>query len=627
MNFVFIPVADRFLERYDASMILQDFILATWLLGFVFLLPALPAPAAVLVLLFLTVLWSLAGLLLAKKPFARPRLSPSLLFLVAAGATLALHVMPWRWPVPSLSDDHLYVGLPAAIAFRLPLGAWILPVAGIAILAAALLRRLPAAWLSSLLFISGATSIALLAVSLPLVSPGMNEVWIYRYPPLMTSIYAAGYEAFGISEWWPGFVQYLFHALTVLVAARWLPQGRKPTLPALLLLFFAPSLFHFANTSAPTCGLLFVSLAAALLHFRYRANGIERDRHLLLGVTVFGAFYYQMFLFTLVFLAADAAIGAMTNRGARAREAKILVTHLLAGVAVAPFVFASGYYLELRDAGIRPGLLLTRPEGILWNFRTMAETYGYAGTLLLFLGGWHLLKTRPSERRFWLISFFGHLLLLSASGAAGMLRHTQPLYLPLLLGLFLLAEDHATTLFYRVATFLLALAFLGLALFSQAPQLRTFANLEGSTFQASLPYEPLIRGIDRISGGAPITVYAPMGTEPSHYYLMKTGAWGRIAWIRKPLLDRPVSTAELAAVLAEARAEFFVVPTTAAKNDFFAAENAAVAENAPFLSSSGVFSLGADTLLLYRVSAPIAPIAPNAGAGPLENLPLPHVAL
>lgn len=582
-------------------MIIQDIQIFTWLFSFLFLLPVIPAWASAVHLFMLILLWVGAGRVFTRSPgdtCQHSRWPKSL--ILAAAMTLPLHLLAWQWPIPSLGDDHLYVGVPAAVAYRMPLGLWSAPLLIALVALWQVVRRLSARWLGLTLTVLGILFLAALHAHIPFFNLNNSAIWIYRYPPLMTLVNAVGFEIFGFQDWIPSVIQFIFLVFAARVAGFWLDDGAS-RLGTYLAFLWAPSFFHFSNLSAPTCGLLFFILAAVHHYFSYLRDRRACDRTMLLAVSLCGAFYYQLFLFVIVFMMADITLRALLRHQNWSSWRSVMPALLLPAFAIAPFVFCSGYFLQLRDAGIHPSMLINDPARLFENARTFVSVYGLAMSALLLAGLGTLVWVRRDERIFWGIFLLGLHLLLSSSGAAGMLRHAQPLYLPFTIGLMMILSRLGDGVVGRVARGVLVVAFLAGAFLSDSPQMRTLANWDHNTFQPTLPYEEVIVDLAGKAGNSAMTVYAPMGTEPSHFYLFKTGAWGKLNWVRKPLMDHAVTEAELARILADCGARYFVLPITLAKNDFMDPGILEMAARAPFLHLYQRYTIGEDSLLIYEV--------------------------
>ncbi|PIU19665.1 MAG: hypothetical protein COT18_06330, partial [Elusimicrobia bacterium CG08_land_8_20_14_0_20_59_10] len=167
---------------------------------------------------------------------------------------------------------------------------------------------------------------------------------------------------------------------------------------------------------------------------------------------------------------------------------------------------------------------------------TLKNAYQTCGILLTSMLAFSVIYSayRHKGLEISLLLYFsaGYYFMISATEAVGYLRHAQPFYIAPVFLLALWAADSAPTKLrgrnIRPAYLLLLPLLIFQAVFvKDAFQRTTFFTPVAYDF----PYWEVAHYLKNL-GDAPLSVYAPMEVEPSHFYLAKSGLAGKITWDR-----------------------------------------------------------------------------------------------
>jgi len=449
----------------------------------------------------------------------------------------------WLTPLPTGSDDQSHAGPAAWVLARAAAAAGmdvrLLPAVGLplaALLAWAAWRFYKKAALpgrgAAVLALAAAGNLWFLAERFfgAATAAGRWET-VLRYPPLSKFLYLGAYLLLGVNEAAPRAVQFLFLALAALYLLRLLRlfKAEVPGRPALLLLLFFPSFFNLAISAELEAGTVFF-FTAAICHFIRAAQDGAREQFLKCAFwTAAGFFYKQLPLGLLLsFLPALGALWLLRpeRRAAWAGGLKALLIPAAIGL---PFILLSAA-LGVRDAALRPGNLLDFRLATL-NLLNLYQTAGAPLTALLAAASaWALLRRRSQE--LWLLLYLTgvYYVMISGTGAAGYIRHTQPFYLaPVFLLALAACAAHAAAPRLRVPlwTGLLGLLFYQAVLAPAPYQRKTARNFRENAF----PYGEAVKYLKAL-GRPGLKIYAPMEVEPSHFYLAKHGLAGKVTWDR-----------------------------------------------------------------------------------------------
>jgi len=510
------------------------------------------SPAVRMILFYLFLLISVLFLFL-------PKLS-SLEFPISALSSEGLKFLPvimligffhlpfWFLPIPTGGDQQSHAG-PAAYALsKLPdiryvrLAAWL--IIFLLLLAVFLLRSRSAGGSTAAPAKRG-YKIPVMFIALTLGSAyfflmnrynliGYLGQWetIQRYPPLGKLLYLAGYLLFGIREFIPRVVQFIFLAATAMCTVQMLKlfytAVPERVIFAVFLLF--PAFFHFSNYSLLTCGVIF--FFAAVSYYFLKSVILEDEKSMIMSVFWFslGLLYkrlvigvFPVLIISLGYFYAAKIIGKEFFR-------KYLTALLIPAIMGFPFLIL-GKLLDIRGVGF-VWSHLTSFSGLTLSFFDLYKTLGHLVGVITMAALVYCLAAKKCRKFYWLIFTLGYYLMITSTHANGYIRHCQPFYLGIFYfvaaGLCLLNVSARKILFYAAASLFIAGSFYQ-SIFAKNPfQRKTVYN----RFKELFPYHRLALYL-KADKERPLKIYAPAEGDPSHFYLAKYDLTGKIKWDRK----------------------------------------------------------------------------------------------
>lgn len=361
---------------------------------------------------------------------------------------------------------------------------------------------------------------------------------LFRYPPLSKLIIVPLYAVFGLHEWLGRVVQlaFFYGGAWYLYRLTGLYAGRDASRMAAMLFLLSPPLFHYGNTHLLEGGTLFFVTAAFFYWMRYLDT--FDGGHLAAGtfMATAGCLYKHPAVGVIPAFALMCLYDAWTRR----RERRPLA-YLPAAAAVAIPAVTAWIYLKLSsfNKDVPSDLAFPTPDRLLSNLAAvpLGVTLPVA---LVFAAGMVYLGGRRDRRLFVLLLcwILPHHLLSSMSLVYENVRQALPYYVGLMVaGAVFLEAVFAGRKAWRIG-FLYGLfpAYLVWAclfydrnqdhrIVGRAMGDRSYINF--STWNDSyIPYGAIMKDLrERTAPGD--TIYAPMGNEPSHFYLAKYGLLDR----------------------------------------------------------------------------------------------------
>lgn len=464
-------------------------------------------------------------------------------------SALLFHLYFWSLPIPTLEDMQVYCGVPALFLSKIYsfLPRWILVLSALLFLTLLLIylsgrgRRI---WWC--FFVLGILSALFIIHSICLESFGKLE-HIFRHPPIPKTTYLLGYLFFGIEEWVGRFIQFIFLVAAGVFVGRITSlltkeKGKFSFISGFTITLFFPTFFHWTNFCSLIGGELFFLSSSFYYFLRYIQDKEEGSLLYCMGILGLGLLYERRLAFLFLFIVLSLCL--------KIKPFISLLRYFLIPIIMAiPFIFVSYAY---RDAALtfswinQPSLLLL---GVKQIYRSLGPIITLSTLLLLLV----FLKKRVTL--LFLVFFLSYYLFISSTVAVWCLRHAQPYYLSLaILFSLLIAKTRPSVLFCFV------LIMLYQSILSSSPDLLTLSNYKMRDWKyrefGILPYRDAIAYIKK---ELPNTkVYAPMGCEPSHFYLAKFGIPERL-WIRKPFL-KGFSLSSLTKFCKENEIRYIVLP-------------------------------------------------------------------
>jgi hypothetical protein len=435
------------------------------------------------------------------------------------------HLYFWSFPIPTFEDIHAYCGVPALFLAKVynffPKWALILTaLAALLISVVYLLGKLKKIWI--FFFVAGILLAIFVIYFINLENFGKLK-HILRHPPIPKTIYFLGYLFFGINEWVGDFIQFIFLCLSGMYVGRMVsllsPQKERFSfLSGFSITVFFPTFFHWTNFCGLTGGEIFFLAASFFYFLKYIESQKEEDFFYSMGILGIGLLYERrllfFFLFALFYLAIKKRFSFSLLR--------YTALPLILGI---PFIVSFPY-----KSGILAFWWIKQPYLLLVGVKQIYWALGPILTFLSIVSLFFSLKERKAL--LFILFFFLYYFFISSTLAVGCLRHSQPYYLSLcILISFLITK---TKPIFLLATLLIMLY---QGIFSNSPSLITLSNYKSSNWEGTtfgiLPYKAALAYIKEEMPNKKI--YAPMGCEPSHFYLAKFGIREEL-WIRKPFL-------------------------------------------------------------------------------------------
>jgi len=466
-----------------------------------------------------------------------------------------LHLFFFCLPIASGEDFHLHVGLPALMLSKIQhyLPIWLMRIFLIGIFVFIFYIYKNQGFLKrkkiqlAILVIVFAYLYFYLIINIGLTERFGQIKHIFRYSAIGKTLYFLGYLFFGINELVPGFIQFIFNVLMSIYLSKTLTLIHNSPIGGRIGLYvglFFPTFFHTANQQGLESGTLFFFIITFFFFVKYLKTENPYNLYLSMSWLAIGLIYKNLLLAALITIWGFSLIEFLVKR----RPLRFLT---LIRYSLIPII--GGVTLILVSYGERPaGLMLSNLSQFNTLFLGFKQMYIALGpiifTLVIFSLIWCIIRLNR-YLFFFLFFFISYYLMITATEAVGYIRHAQPFYLSLAFLLSYFLSDLSIWLQERIKIYwIIHLVLIGImimqAVFLPNTLLFNLSNYKSDVvYYGILPYREAMEYIkDNIPKNTKI--YAPMGCEPSHFYLAKYKLDGKIDWIRKPLLPKPGITQE-----------------------------------------------------------------------------------
>jgi len=383
---------------------------------------------------------------------------------------------------------------------------------------------------------------------------------ILRYPPLSKFLYLYAYGLFGIHEWAPRLVQLLFVAGAAAYAASFAElAGAKIQRPFAILVFMLfPSFFNLANSAELEGGTIFFFTAASY-HFCKAAMRMSYRDMLLTFVFLATGLLYKRLLMGLLFLLIAITIALIIFK----KENRTFYWNFLKGfwipiAAGMPFILIGKIYY-IRNAGLILSNLYD-PRILATNISHVPLTTGYVLAIIAAASFAYVLlrfKWKNPVINYLMALFIVYYIMISATEAIGYTRHSQPFYLPLAIFIIIFLSEMLRKIPSRAVTLTFQICIITFAVYYSLLQENPFQRTTLlQRYTQVFPYNELMEYLNTIEGN--VRVYAPMETDPSHFYLAKHGLVKKIHWDRK--IPYPIINDSIKRHLAATEFDFVFIP-------------------------------------------------------------------
>jgi len=480
-----------------------------------------------------------------------------MLVIIVLIAVIALHCKFWKLPVMTGGDIQSLISPPAYFLNKVcqmfkcywiqPALLWVFLLAGVIIMRKRMFeihaifekKQKIALYLAVFVIVN---FYGVILYKLNIIERVGMPATILRFPPVSKFLYLFSYLIFGINEFGPRLMQFLFLILTAiyimkLIGIQYSVIPRKYIFPIVLLF---PPFFHFSNTAYLTCGTLFFFISVSYYFIKSISDKHLNNLFCFAGLLMLGLMYRRLIVGIVP------AIGLyliwlffkkMISAGEFIRYFKILA---LVCLTAAP-LYVAGMLVEVRTSALAIkkimdcGIILSGINGLL-------KTNGLILNFIIFfsLAGTFFFKPKQIAFGYWLIlSIVYYLWISSSGGAMYYIRYFQPFYLIVIIFFVnFIVTVYNSRLYYgkkiaRTITLIFCFAALYQNFFSvKSFQRKNFTNM----YENIYPYDSLMAYLKNIKQDK-LKIYAPMEAEPSHFYIAKYKLASRVLWDRTSSAD------------------------------------------------------------------------------------------
>lgn len=445
----------------------------------------------------------------------------------------------WLLPIPVTYDEQSHVGPAAVLVSKFLPGPW--RAAGLLVMLAALwlvvfriLRPRPPSkgWLTSAAFWLGMNAWFFLFVESGMLAAAGKWETILRYPPLPKLLYLFLYAGAGVHEWAPRAAQAVFIAAAALpiykIAGLFSDKpGRAFAVGAVV---FFPTFFNLALWAEIEAGTVFFFAAAIYFFLKGLKENSTGALWLSSLVLCVGIMYRQLVLGLIIAMLSVLLWLWLAEKERRKFHLAGFISLLPALASGLPFLVLSSF-TGVRDGGLRSDYF-TDFDKLSASLAVMPLTLGWPVFALVAASAVYVfLKYRTRELWVFFYLSCAYYFMISATGAAGYVRHVQPFYLfpvfcAVLAGGDLLAAVRRPAARFALGAGLILTAAYASVLADDPYQRKTWGNRH----YMSYPYDDAAAWLALQPG--PLRVYAPMEVEPANFYLAKHGLLRRIYWNR-----------------------------------------------------------------------------------------------
>ena len=355
---------------------------------------------------------------------------------------------------------------------------------------------------------------------------------LLRYPPVPKLLYLFLYTAAGVQEWAPRAAQAVFVAAAALVIykiARLFSERVSPAFAVGAAVFF-PTFFNLGLWAEIEGGTVFF-FAAAIYFFLKALKENSVEAMWLASLVLCAGMMYRQLVLGLIIAMLSVLFWLWAVEKERRKFYLAGIASLLPALASGlPFLVLSGF-TGVRDSGLQAAYF-TDLGKLTASLTVMPLTLGWpvfallaASTLYVFI--------KYRSRELWIFFYISgaYYFMISATGAAGYIRHVQPFYIfpvfcAVLAGGNLLAAVGRTAARFLLGAALLLTTAYAAVLAEDPYQRKTWGNRHSLSY----PYDEAAAWLARQPG--PLRVYAPMEVEPANFYLAKHGLLRRVYWNR-----------------------------------------------------------------------------------------------
>ena len=468
-------------------------------------------------------------------------------FTILLIIALISQIYPMTLPIETLGDEHYhsYASLPILsvisdkVGIPFPLLGWIALVVtvGLVWLIHVLLGRIKknrgGIGILMILVVSLIYLFALGRMNI-IAGLGMSFKHLIRFPPLGKTVNFIFYALFGVNEFTARLPSLVFYLLTSVYIYRllFLFREKEAALLGSACFLFLPIFFFYGHMAYLTAGIIFFVVTSIFYFLRYDKENRKEDFILAIFLSSVGFLYERVLLVLFLTFFVYLLLKVVVGKKLPDKISFYLKSFWIGMVPIIPWLFLS-YKFGERNYSILVSNW-TSWESSFFVFRQMPHAMTYS-IFFLFIGGiaYSLWEKRDALTYFSILWFIVFYIFINSDWCRS-IRLALPLYFSaIILAVRLLSRiSMKKKAIYLSVLFVLSSYLIVGSLFWNFRPLEKEYTLSTNMKTGYVPYPQMMQYIKQhISKGS--RIYAPMGCEPSHFYLYLYDMQDEYTWDRK----------------------------------------------------------------------------------------------
>ncbi|HIE44011.1 MAG TPA: hypothetical protein EYP78_04360 [Candidatus Omnitrophica bacterium] len=458
----------------------------------------------------------------------------------------ALQIYPMNLPIETVGDEHYHsyaaipvlAGISSKVHISFPLLGWIvgLIIGGVVWYLQSTFRKIKTGRVN--------TGVSLIVVFTILYVFLLERAGIFihlpplkhliRFPPLGKTVNLLFYALLGVNEFTARLPQLIFYLMTSVYLYRLLLlfRDKETAVVGSAFFLFLPVFFYYGHMAYLTAGAIFLVVCSIFYFLRYIKEGEREDFIIALFLSSIGFLYKRVLLVLLLTFFLYLLLKTIISRDLPDGPSFYLRSFWVGLVPVIPWSFLSYRFSERNYSFILSNWFSW--ESALFVLRQMPQAITYPVFLLFIFGViYSLWKKRDELTHFSLLWFFSFYVFINSDWCRSV-RLALPLYVAVaiitvqFICAILPGKRVVFLSIFSVVPLYLLLASLLFNFYPLQSKYTLLTNLKNGY----VPYPEAMKYIkEYLPKGS--RIYAPMGCEPSHFYLYRYGLEGRVYWGRK----------------------------------------------------------------------------------------------
>lgn len=460
--------------------------------------------------------------------------------------SLILQIYPMTLPIETVGDEHYhsYVSIPilSALSSRVnisfPLLGWIIVVisGGIVWVLHSIFKKVQKNLIGlsvsvivvlTLLYVYLLERIGIVAHLAPLKH-------LVRFPPLGKTVNLFFYALFGVNEFTARLPQLIFYLLSSIYMYRLLLlfRNEQTALLGSAFLLFIPGFFYYGHMAYLTGGVIFLVTSSIFYFLRYIKENRKEDFIMAIFLSSVGFLYKRVLLALFLTFFFYLSLRVIWRKKLSDKPSFYLKFFWLGLVPVIPWLYL-GYRFSERNYNFLLSNWTSLGNAIA-VFKQMPKAITYPMFFLFILGMIYSLWKKRDELTYFLILWFCTFYIFINSDTGSIVRLALPLYVAVvvLTAQFIGEIFKKKRAIFLSSLFIFCFYLLSTSLFFNLPPLKKKYTLLTNLKTNIVPYPQAMKYI-KVYIPKGTRIYAPMGCEPSHFYLYYYGLQDKIYWERK----------------------------------------------------------------------------------------------